>query len=78
MKPSARPIADRSADDARREAMRIAGDKVHAERVIAVHYPYTGEIVATVPRASLDDVRRAIRIARDRMRKRSWRVSLGL
>ena len=45
--------------------MRIAGDKVHAERVIEVHYPYTGEIVATVPRASIDDVRRAIRIARD-------------
>jgi aldehyde dehydrogenase (NAD+) len=65
MKVSVPPTANRSADDARREAMRIAGDKVHAERVIAVHYPYTGEIVATVPRASIDDVRRAIRIARD-------------
>ena len=51
--------------DARREAMRIAGEAVHAERVIAVHYPYTGDIVATVPRATIDDVRRAIRVAAD-------------
>jgi len=52
-------------DDVRREAMRIAGEAVHRERVFAVRYPYTGEVVATVPRGSLDDVRRAIRVARD-------------
>ena len=49
-----------------REAMRIGGDKVHAsssDRVIEIRYPYSGELVATVPKASLDDVRRAIRIA---------------
>jgi phosphonoacetaldehyde dehydrogenase len=51
--------------DVRREAMRIAGDSVHRERVIAVHYPYSGETIATVPRASADDVRTAIRTARD-------------
>ena len=33
--------------------------------MIEVRYPYTGELVATVPRASVDDVRRAIRVARD-------------
>ena len=28
-------------------------------------YPYTGEVIATVPKATLDDVRNALRIARD-------------
>jgi phosphonoacetaldehyde dehydrogenase len=51
-------------DAPRREAMRIAGERVHAQGVIEVRYPYTGELVATVPRASRDDVRRALRIAR--------------
>ncbi len=49
-----------------REALRIAGEKVHAsssERVIEIRYPYTGELVATVPKASVEDVRRALRIA---------------
>jgi len=48
-----------------REAMRIAGDKVHADRVIEIRYPWTGEVVATVPKATVEDVRRAIKIARD-------------
>ena len=52
-------------DAPRREAMRIAGEPVHAERVIEVRYPWTGEVVATVPRATVDDVRRAFRIGRD-------------
>ena len=43
-------------DTPQREAMRIAGDKVHGERTIDVRYPWTGEVVATVPRATLDDV----------------------
>ncbi|HSA88963.1 MAG TPA: phosphonoacetaldehyde dehydrogenase [Burkholderiales bacterium] len=45
--------------------MRIAGEKVSRERVIEVRYPYTGEVVATVPRASVEDVKRAFRIARE-------------
>ena len=49
----------------RREAMRIAGEKVQRERVIEVRYPYTGEVVATVPKATVEDVRRAFRIARE-------------
>jgi aldehyde dehydrogenase (NAD+) len=48
-----------------REAMRIAGDKVYAERTIEVRYPWTGELVATVPKATLDNVKRAFKIARD-------------
>lgn len=65
MKLATSPAAKELGAEVRREAMRIAGDAVHSERVIAVHYPYSGEIVATVPRAGVDDVRRAIRIARD-------------
>ena len=52
-------------DSPKREAMRIAGDKVQAERTIEVRYPWTGEVVATVPKATVEDVRRALRIARD-------------
>jgi phosphonoacetaldehyde dehydrogenase len=51
-------------DAPRREGMRIAGEKIYSDRVIEIRYPYTGEIIATVPKASLDDVRRAFRIAR--------------
>ncbi|MBL8329142.1 MAG: phosphonoacetaldehyde dehydrogenase [Rubrivivax sp.] len=48
-----------------REGLRIAGDKVYSERVIEVRYPWTGEVVATVPKATVEDVRRAIRIGRE-------------
>jgi putative phosphonoacetaldehyde dehydrogenase len=57
---SKRPITE-----VRHEAMRIAGERVQTDRVIEVRYPYTGELVATVPRASVEHVRRAIAVARD-------------
>ncbi|MGB2817440.1 MAG: phosphonoacetaldehyde dehydrogenase [Burkholderiaceae bacterium] len=44
--------------------LRIAGERVPCERSFEVRYPYTGEVVATVPKASVDDVRRAFSIAR--------------
>jgi len=47
------------------EALRIAGDKVRRDRVIEVRFPYTGEVVATVPKATVEDVKRAFRIARE-------------
>jgi putative phosphonoacetaldehyde dehydrogenase len=47
-----------------REKMRIAGEHVGGERVIDVHNPYTGARVGTVPRATVDEVRRALAIAR--------------
>ena len=50
-------------DAPKREGMRIGGEKVYSDRVIEVRYPYTGEVFATVPKASVDDVRRALRIA---------------
>ncbi|MDH6590183.1 putative phosphonoacetaldehyde dehydrogenase [Variovorax sp. TBS-050B] len=48
-----------------REALRIGGEKVYRDRTIEVTYPYTGEVIATVPKATLEDVRTAYRIARD-------------
>ena len=48
----------------RAEAMRIGGERVSTDRVIEVLNPWSGEVVGTVPRASVDDVRRAFAIAR--------------
>lgn len=53
-----------SSNNFRREAMRIGGHPVHSERVIEVHNPYTGECIGNVPKASLEQVRDAFRIAR--------------
>src|SRR6202165_1633213 len=47
-----------------RESLRIAGEKVSRDRVIEIHHPYGGALVGTVPKASLDDVKRALQIAR--------------
>ena len=47
-----------------RESLRIAGEKVSRDRTIDVRHPYTGAVVGTVPKATLDDVKRALRIAR--------------
>ena len=47
-----------------REKMRIAGERAGGERTIAVHNPYTGELVGTVPKATVDEIRRALAIAR--------------
>jgi aldehyde dehydrogenase (NAD+) len=49
----------------RHEALRIAGRKVAGERSFEVRYPYTGEVVATVPLATVAQVREALRIARN-------------
>ncbi len=54
------------------ESLRIAGDKVGADRggerggdrVIRVHNPYTRECIGAVPKATVDDVRRAIDIGK--------------
>lgn len=53
-----------SSNNFRREAMRIGGQPVQSERVIEVHNPYTGECIGSVPKASLEQVREAFRIAR--------------
>ena len=50
------------------EALRLAGEKVGAGRSpgrsIAVLNPYNDTVVGTVPKATLDEVRRALAIAR--------------
>lgn len=51
-------------ENPQREAMRIAGERVNSDRVIEVRYPWTGEVVATVPKATVEDVRRAFAIGR--------------
>ena len=48
----------------RAEAMRIGGERVATDRVIEVSNPWSGEVVGTVPKASVGDVRRAFAIAR--------------
>jgi phosphonoacetaldehyde dehydrogenase len=47
-----------------RESLRIAGEKVARDRVIEVRHPYSGELVGSVPKATLVDVKRALKIAR--------------
>ena len=52
----------------RPEAMRIAGQRVGADdrgtdRRIAVHNPYTGAVVGSVPKATVDEVNRAYDVA---------------
>jgi putative phosphonoacetaldehyde dehydrogenase len=44
--------------------MRIAGAEVGGDRTLDVHNPYTGALVGTVPKATVDDVRRAFAIAK--------------
>ena len=50
--------------NALRESMRIAGEKVGNDRTIDVRNPYTGALVGTVPKATVDDIRRAIAIGK--------------
>ena len=47
-----------------REKMRIAGERVGGDRVIEVRNPYSGALVGTVPKASVEDIRRAFAIAK--------------
>ena len=57
-------LSEAGGAEVRREAMRIAGERVSAARVIEVRNPYTGELVGTVPRATVEDVGRAFSIAK--------------
>jgi len=47
----------------RNESMRIAGKKVKAEKVIEVEYPYTGEVIGTVPAGNAEHAKQALEIA---------------
>ena len=45
------------------EAMRIAGEKVTSEKTINVEYPFTGEVIGTVPAGTAEHARKAFDIA---------------
>jgi phosphonoacetaldehyde dehydrogenase len=47
-----------------RESLRIAGEKISRDRIMEVRHPFSGELIGTVPQATLDDVKRALQIAR--------------
>ena len=38
-----------TSQDIRNEGMRIGGKIVHTDEVVAVRYPYTNEVIGTVP-----------------------------
>jgi phosphonoacetaldehyde dehydrogenase len=48
-----------------KESMRIGGKKVDAEGVVPVHYPYTNEIIGTVPAGTAEHAAKAFAIARN-------------
>jgi len=48
-----------------KETMRIGGRKVDAEGVVPVHYPYTNEIIGTVPAGRAEHAAKAFEIARN-------------
>jgi len=45
------------------QSMRIAGKKVDAEKNIDVHYPYTNEVIGTVPAGTAEHANKALEIA---------------
>ncbi|MFL9902507.1 phosphonoacetaldehyde dehydrogenase [Paraburkholderia fungorum] len=47
------------APQVRHEALRIGGEQIRRAEIIEVFNPYTNELVGTVPKATLADVRRA-------------------
>jgi phosphonoacetaldehyde dehydrogenase len=53
-----------NAPDTRHEPMRIAGQRVSTGRTLDVMNPFTGGRVGTVPKAGVDDIRRALDTAR--------------
>jgi aldehyde dehydrogenase (NAD+) len=48
----------------RKESLRIGGQRIGRQRVIEVNNPYTGDCIGSVPKAAIEDVRRAFEIAR--------------
>ncbi len=45
------------------EAIRIAGEKVTSDKTINVEYPFTGEVIGTVPAGTAEHARKALDIA---------------
>jgi putative phosphonoacetaldehyde dehydrogenase len=55
--------ADMNKTEIRHEGMRIGGEVVFTDDVIEVHYPYTDEVVGTVPAGNASHAARAFEIA---------------
>ncbi|WP_425081985.1 phosphonoacetaldehyde dehydrogenase [Ruegeria arenilitoris] len=49
--------------DIRNEGMRIGGQIVFTEATVPVHYPYTNEVVGTVPAGTAEHARKAFEVA---------------
>ncbi len=47
----------------RHDAMRIGGEKIKTDAVVDVRYPYTNEVIGTVPAGNAEHVRKAFEIA---------------
>jgi putative phosphonoacetaldehyde dehydrogenase len=47
----------------RREGMRIGGETIHTDKVVEVRYPYTDEVIGTVPAGTAEHARKAFSIA---------------
>ena len=47
----------------RHDAMRIGGEKIKTDDVFEVRYPYTNEVIGTVPAGAAEHVRKAFEIA---------------
>tara|TARA_Y100000590_G_scaffold5615_1_gene7472 strand:- start:437 stop:1876 length:1440 start_codon:yes stop_codon:yes gene_type:complete len=45
------------------ESMRIAGKKINSDKQIDIEYPYTGEVIGTVPAGNVEHAKKAIDIA---------------
>src|SRR3546814_18341535 len=56
-------IAKSAAPVIRHEPMRIAGRRVDAQGVVEVRYPYTDEVIGTVPAGPATHAREAFEIA---------------
>ena len=47
------------------ESMRIAGKKINSDKQIDIEYPYTGEVIGTVPAGNVEHAKKAIDIGAD-------------
>ncbi len=54
---------NQKSSEIRHEAMRIGGEKVNTDAVVEVRYPYTNEVIGTVPAGNAAHAARAFEIA---------------
>ena len=52
-----------SENSIRREGMRIGGETIYTDEVVEVRYPYTDEVIGTVPAGTAEHARKAFEIA---------------